>query len=205
MSTEPNKLLIPPRLPAMKPEPRILMHLILPGPVIFISGMLALTGPAAGQNPGNHQGGFSERISDTGLRALQKRKPTCTSIAPPKPTRNPGIVETSDFIAFDGCSSLVPKGAILHVPEQFSANIAAGPTGKILLWSDFLNLNRARIYSFEISLEEAAGRKSIDTKRLESAIKTGQLVVAVIRGCPTSVFKPDKALPATDEDDKSTH
>ena len=116
--------------------------------------------------------------------------------APSQSERVYNIVEMSDFIAFDEFSTLVPKGAILSVPDSFRPNMITDVSGTLILWNEFLNRNRARISPFEITIEQAAGVAEIDPKLLRSAIATGSIIVAVIRGNPTSVSRPaDSTVP----------
>ncbi len=142
---------------------------------------------SAGQNGGDAGVKFTERITDEEFQALRKARTPTETIAPELARRSYDIMEMSDFIVFDGISTLVPKGAILNLPIAYRENLAAGPKGRLLLWQDFLTRNRARITPFEITMEEAAGAKRIDPQRLEQAMRGGTIIVAVIHGSPTSV------------------
>ena len=120
----------------------------------------------------------------------QKTKPfpTPQTGGPVRPQTN--IADTSEFISFDGVTTLVPKGAILNRPEALRSHIVKDPRGKFLIWWDFFARNRARLTTFEVTLEEATGAKPIDPKALALAIRSNTIVVATIHGNPSSVNVP---------------
>lgn len=150
---------------------------------------------AIGIAPGTTKVVHTESITDTELLARQQRKPF-GGIAP-KGTlgRRYDLAAMSDFITFEGYTTLVPKGAILHVPEALRANIANPPDGALLVWKEFLTRNYARITPLEITLEEASGKKPLDQARLDSAMRSGRIIVAVTHGNPTSVSSPQSTTP----------
>lgn len=147
-------------------------------------------GPAAAPAPGQANPTYTERTSDEALRALQNAKPAAEKTPARAAPRPYNIMAMSDFIAFDELSTLVPKGAILHIPEGFRSNVVTAPKGKLLLWKEFLTRNRARVAPLEITVEEATGAKPVDPKTLETAMRGGKILVAAIHGNPTSVARP---------------
>ncbi|MBB5352308.1 hypothetical protein HNR46_002551 [Haloferula luteola] len=105
------------------------------------------------------------------------------------------ILEHSDFLAYDGCYTLLPKGAVLFLPDRLASCKVAGPQGQLVLWRDFSAKYRALIEPCEVSLEEATGKKIIDPTRWETLQKTDRIVVAVLNRSPISVAS--SALPAS--------
>ena len=97
------------------------------------------------------------------------------------------LMENSEFIAFNGGSTLLPKGSILHIPEKFRPNVVPKPTGKLVIWTEFAGLYRGLVTCFNVTLAQAAGQAPIDEARLETARKTGLIVVAMLDGNPVSV------------------
>ena len=146
-----------------------------------------VTGADAGSAPA-----FTQRVSDEDLLARQQGKRFTSAIQQPAPAKTVDIRETSDFLAFNGLSTLVPKGAVLHVPERLRENIVAAPAGKLCLWREFLVRNPAWLSTLEVTIGEASGAKAIDPERMESAIRSGSIIVAVICGNPISVHKADQ-------------
>lgn len=144
---------------------------------------------------------YTERITDTQLRKLQdanrtsneqaaakqRKVTTAATAASAAPAQT--FEEASEFLAFRGQCTFVPKGAILYVPPQSRSCIATSLTGNLLLWGDFLPRNTAWLSTFEVSLEEASGAKPINPERLKAAQRNNRILVAAIRGNPTSVAK----------------
>ncbi|NNC90581.1 MAG: hypothetical protein HKN82_19160 [Akkermansiaceae bacterium] len=113
------------------------------------------------------------------------------------------ITANSDFIVFGEASTLVPKGAILHVPNRFRANIDRAPRSGLKIWNQFLSTNRGRLMPLEITRDQALGVAPIEKERLEAACRTGRIVVAVMHGNPTSVNLPTPQAAAGDSTTKS--
>ncbi len=68
------------------------------------------------------------------------------------------LLDRSDFITFNGNTTLVPKNAIIRIPENYKSRINNHKAGsKILSWADFYRLNRGWISTIEVSLSQANG------------------------------------------------
>lgn len=93
----------------------------------------------------------------------------------------------STFIQIGESYTLVPKGAVLNLPEKFAAAIVTQPVGRFVAWQEFQATNRGSLSNLEITLEQAAGKVPIDPAKLDAAKKAGVLLVAVIRGGAVSV------------------
>lgn len=83
--------------------------------------------------------------------------------------------------------TLVPKGAVLHIPPTFSDRVGAKPLGKLLTWTDFLTANRNWLFTEEVTFDHASGKKPFAASRQEAWGKGNKVVVAVLRGGPISV------------------
>jgi hypothetical protein len=135
---------------------------------------------------------WTDRMTDDQLRELQQRPSTLvgkvTEVQAPREQKS--FAETSDFINFNGVSTFVPKGAILHIPGQYRELVTASPGSKLLMWRDFLRQYPAIVGPLEVGLAEASGAKPIEPRLLESAVRSGRIIVAVIRGNPSSISSP---------------
>lgn len=100
------------------------------------------------------------------------------------------IEKHSEFIAAAGNVTLVPKGAVLHVPERFRKNLVTGLTGKFQPFHEFIGSNRALLLPFEVTLDEALGKKPVDETKLEIAKRSGRILVAVLNRNPISMLPP---------------
>lgn len=140
---------------------------------------------------------MAERQSSTPFAALQQQQEQATADMNAKVER-PGeqsLIKQSDILHDGSNWTIVPKGALLHVPAQMSARVGAKPLGTLLGWTEFLTANRAWIATEEVSFEQAAGKKPVaDTKKEFWATQT-KVVVAVHQGGPISVRTPQPAAP----------
>ena len=102
------------------------------------------------------------------------------------------LLENSEFISFNGNTTLVPKNALLQIPDRYKTRINNHkPGSKILSWLDFYTLNRGWISTVEVNLAQAKAEKPISPELLDTLSKKGHLVVAVLRnGGPISVRPP---------------
>lgn len=107
------------------------------------------------------------------------------------------LMENSEFIAFDGIYTLLPKGAILHVPEKLRQHVVEKPEGKLMLWSEFAGRYRGLVNHFNVTLEQAAGQAAVPQELFESARESGLIVVAMMNGNPVSVNPKAMAPVAT--------
>jgi len=102
------------------------------------------------------------------------------------------LIGQSDVLN-DGINwTLVPKGAVLHVPQPFATRVGSKPLGTLLSWIDFLKVNRSWLFTEEVQIDQAAGKRPIPPSRADAWNKLGKVVVAVHRGGPISV-RPEPA------------
>ncbi len=96
-------------------------------------------------------------------------------------------VKPSDVLS-DGLNwTLVPRGAVLHIPLALSNRVDAKPIGNLLSWDDFLTVNRGWLFTEEVTPEQAAGKAPIPPSRTEVWRKVGKVIVAVHLGGPVSI------------------
>ncbi|RYD34680.1 MAG: hypothetical protein EOP87_08735 [Verrucomicrobiaceae bacterium] len=93
----------------------------------------------------------------------------------------------SSYLKYDGSMTLVPKGAVLFVPERFRDAVVTGMSGKFTLWHEFSTRYRGLVTPFEVTLDQASGAKPIEEERLSVARRSGLILVAVLNGNPISV------------------
>jgi len=109
------------------------------------------------------------------------------------------LLENSELVTFNGQTTLVPKNAIIKIPEKFAGRINKHIEGaKIVGWLDFLSTNRGWITTIEVTLAQAKGEVPVSPDLMETASKSGNLLVAVLQGGPISVIPPKvEESPAT--------
>ena len=98
------------------------------------------------------------------------------------------IVAESDILCFRGAATLVPKRAVIHVPERLKTRLQLAPGAKLMTWSEFFAVNRSWISVIEVSIEEATGEKPFEEKRQEWLDTNSKVIVATLRRGPVSVL-----------------
>ena len=104
------------------------------------------------------------------------------------------LIQQSDILSDGHNWTLVPKNAVLHVPQALANRVGAKPLGRLLAWTDFLTVNRGWLFTEEITFDQAAGKTPIPPSRSEFWKKNGKVIVAVHLGGPISV-KPEATTP----------
>ncbi|WAC20520.1 hypothetical protein OVA24_03895 [Luteolibacter sp. SL250] len=165
-------------------------------PLLAILALPALA--SAQQRPGG--GGMGEEVipknrpapasvvaTDAQLLAAQKAQ-KFGGLAPKGQKQETWDLDAnSSFIKYDGAVTLVPKGAILFVPDRFKDAVVTGISGKFSLWNEFSTKYRGLVTPFEVTVEQASGAKPIEEERLAAARRSGLILVAVFNGNPISV------------------
>ncbi|MDZ4288140.1 MAG: hypothetical protein U0984_09285 [Prosthecobacter sp.] len=97
---------------------------------------------------------------------------------------------TKSIILFDGeTHTLIPIGAVLHLPENLRNRVITKPQGNFTYWPNFLKRNATWLGTKEVPLKMARG----DTKLAEDVLRetsgSNRLLVSVYRECPISVLE----------------
>ncbi len=98
------------------------------------------------------------------------------------------ILKDSDFISANGLVTIVPKRAIIFVPEKFSANLKDGDSDKLVSWAEFYVANRSWIEAYEVTRPLAEGNEPISEQNWARFENSKKLVVATLMGGPISVL-----------------
>lgn len=114
------------------------------------------------------------------------------------------LLDTSDFITFNGNTTLVPKNSLIQIPEKYKSRINNHkPGSKILTWRDFYTLNRGWITTVEIDLAQARSEKPLNPDLVETLTKKGNVVIAVMKNGPISIVPPKPSAEPATEDEKN--
>lgn len=97
------------------------------------------------------------------------------------------IVKQSTILSDGRNWTLIPKGAVIHMPATEKHRADSRPVGTLLSWTDFLARNYAWLTTNEVSFNQAAGTESIPADRAAFWAKQDKVVVAVHQGGPISV------------------
>jgi len=105
------------------------------------------------------------------------------------------IIKQSEIL-HDGTNwTMVPKGAVLHVPAQMKPRVGTKPLGNLMSWSDFLIANRGWITTEEVSYDQAAGKRPLPEAKVEFWKNQTSVIVATYQGGPISVKRIEPATP----------
>lgn len=83
--------------------------------------------------------------------------------------------------------TMVPKGAVIFLPEAMKNRVNVKPVGTLLSWVDFLTKNRAWVTTNDVSFDQAAGSQPLPAERVAFWAKQDKVVVAVHQSGPISV------------------
>jgi len=118
---------------------------------------------------------------------------------PSKAQAERNIVTESDILCFKGVATLVPKSAVIHVPDALKERMEMVPGSKIVTWTQFIQQNRGWITSLEVKLTEATGETPFSEERAEWIAENGKIIVATLQGGPVSVLPPKETPEETTE------
>lgn len=75
--------------------------------------------------------------------------------------------------------TLIPKYAIVYMPERHKNRIGTDSSGSYLPWDKFLANNYGWLTTYEVTLDIAKGKETISEERLKRFRENGRIVVAV--------------------------
>ena len=120
------------------------------------------------------------------LTVLSQEAP---SASPVPRSEGQSIISQSEILHDGEYWTLVPKGAVLHIPAQHASNVGSRPIGTLLQWSEFLAKNPAWIQARETSFDEASGEAEFPEAHVAHWPKQDRVIVAVHQGGPISVAR----------------
>lgn len=106
---------------------------------------------------------------------------------PSAENRPQNLLESSDLISFQGLTTLVPKRAIIKLPEAFKERINNPPAGnRVVGWLEFYSANRGWITTVEITRAQAGGREDFAEGVAGQFEESKNMIVAVLESGPIS-------------------
>jgi len=134
------------------------------------------------------------RRAEDPMKNLPKAKDVPADKREAKPV---DLLKRSDFLSLNGLSTLVPKGALLHVPEGYRSRLKFESGAKIVTWPEFFRRNRGWVTTLEVTREQAEGAKAFPETTLKALEKSPRVVVATLGGGPISVLPGKPAAKET--------
>ncbi len=145
--------------------------------------------------PANIPAPVVPKLSDEALRQQTESQKSKEIAVERQAPQSWDLVENSEFITFQREVLIVPKGAILHIPERLQAHVIENPVGKIQPWLEFISKNRAHITTVEVTLDQATGKAALPEQRVEEFKNSSQIVIATFNRHPISVASPSPIQP----------
>jgi len=103
------------------------------------------------------------------------------------------LLANSDILCFNGLTTLVPKGAILALPDSVKNRVGTHVHGhRLVQFQEFLQANRGWVQAVEVTRGQAQGIDKMPDSVTERVAKASNLIVATFNGGPISVLPPRK-------------
>ncbi|MBB5353387.1 hypothetical protein HNR46_003644 [Haloferula luteola] len=120
--------------------------------------------------------------------------------------RPEGLLARSEMLHLGHFATLVPKRAVLHIPECRRRFVGLEHGMRLIHWSEFLVRNRGWIRTMEVTRAQAEGLKPLDPKVVENFKDCSEVIVATYQGGPISVLplKEPKAPAITQVEEGNT-
>lgn len=123
------------------------------------------------------------QAKDPSIRLVNPREQSST--AKPESGR-PLLKECS--ILHDGRNwTVVPNGALVHVPATMKDRLNGKPVGNLLKWNDFLARNQQWISGSEVTFDQAVGNDEFPQQGIKDVKSSEKIIVAVYGDGPVSV------------------
>lgn len=139
---------------------------------------------------------MAERQKVNPASEIQQAQAAATVEAKVERAGEQSIIKQSDILHDGKNWTLVPKGAVLHVPAQMAPRVGTKPLGTLLSWTEFLAANRAWITTEEVSFDQAAGKSPLNDAHKQYWATQTKVIVATHQGGPISVRIPAPASEA---------
>ncbi|MBK1880846.1 hypothetical protein JIN85_00385 [Luteolibacter pohnpeiensis] len=133
---------------------------------------------------------LAQRLLQTEMRDLQKKSKSADSSDPSEGSRPKNLLDRSTILCFGGMATLVPKGAVLHIPASIADRIGMQDGAKIVTWREFQIANRGWIVTQEVTMAQAEGKEPLAANVANRLGKEINMVVATYQGGPISMLKP---------------
>ena len=135
---------------------------------------------------------YSREIVTKNPKELQ---PTAGIKDPAKAATVPDLIASSDILCHRGNATLVPKGAVIQVPDRFSSRLKMPEGTQILTWSAFFALNRDWIRTVEVTRAQAEGVEPFPKATVEMMKTSKIVIVATLQGGPISMLPQVEPAP----------
>ena len=114
------------------------------------------------------------------------------------------LLSQSDIICFNGLATLVPKRAVIAVPERYQSRLEFKTGAKLTTWDKFYASNRAWIGVLEVEFEQATGQKPFSETQATAMQNSSRMIVATYNKGPVSVLPLKEPSLSADAEGENT-
>ncbi len=107
---------------------------------------------------------------------------------PAKALAGRDLVKDSLILCFRGELTLLPKRAVLFMPETLESRSKAMDGAAVKTWENFFQKNRGWIRTVEVSREQAMGQAALPKNVVDAFATSTSVIVATFNGGPISVL-----------------
>ncbi|NLT69555.1 MAG: hypothetical protein GXX91_02525 [Verrucomicrobiaceae bacterium] len=107
---------------------------------------------------------------------------------PSKRNSERDLIKDSAILCYQGLLTLVPKRAVLHLPEELKDRFEVKPDITVKPWAEFYALNRGWIRTIEVTRAQAMGEEPMSEETVEAYRKSKAAIIATYQGGPISVL-----------------
>ncbi len=107
---------------------------------------------------------------------------------PSKRNSERDLIKDSAILCYQGLLTLVPKRAVLHLPEELKDRFEVKPDITVKPWAEFYALNRGWIRTIEVTRAQAMGEEPMSEETVEAYRESKAAIIATYKGGPISVL-----------------
>ena len=154
----------------------------------------------------------AEELSNR-LRHARQNDPILKLVPPGNPGSDPSrgthgrdLIAESTVLNHGGLMTLVPKRAVLHLPEALESRVGTRDGAELQPWTKFFEVNRSWLHSEPVTRERALGKTPFSAEETKALRSSGKIIIATYEGGPISVLPAALATESSDGErpDEST-
>ncbi len=146
----------------------------------------------------------AEELSNR-LRHARQNDPIRKLVPPGNPGSDPSrgthgrdLIAESTVLNHGGLMTLVPKRAVLHLPEALESRVGTRDGAELQPWVKFFEVNRSWLHAEPVTRERALGKTPFSAEETKALRSSGKIIIATFEGGPISVLPAALATESSD-------
>ncbi|MEM9281982.1 MAG: hypothetical protein AAGA96_09160 [Verrucomicrobiota bacterium] len=123
---------------------------------------------------------------------------------PSVPQSKRSLLASSSLLCFRGELTLVPKRAVLHVPDHLKSRFEVNGKVQVKNWEEFYLANRGWIRTMEVTRDQAMGYKPMPEATVQAIQGSSSVIIATYQKGPIAVRpyqeKEEESIEGTSEE-----